>query len=471
MRPSYNGLAMMDAEKTAFELPRQALAALALLEQAGHEAWLVGGCVRDHYLGRQPEDYDIATAAQPTQMLALFSAHRTLKQGLRHGTVTLLMEGMALEVTTYRSDGAYSDSRHPDQVTFVTSLKEDLARRDFTCNAMAYHPQRGLYDPFLGRADCDRRLIRAVGDPELRFREDALRILRALRFASQLGFGIEDKTGQAMLALGSGLGMVSAERVASELNRTLTGRHAASALQTAPRTLLPVLPELGPLLQAALDPPFAAREAWEHSLRTLYESPPDLALRWAALFLGSGGPLAMPGDHNSLSGDRAASAARLLAAMTRLKQPTALREQATALVRLMDERITPHTLSLHLSRLGPDTTLKLLLLQRAALLAQGPAPAGPELEQLDALYEEAQRILQSGEALRVKDLDITGDDMIALGYPRDSSLGRALDTLLDQVLRGELDNRREALLARAKHLLRPGGEASKGEPGAQGPAL
>ena len=213
-----------------FDPPPEVYSAIARLNGRGFEAFLVGGCVRDAYLGRIPEDYDLATQALPAQMRAAFFPLKTVDTGLKHGTLTLLIGGRAIEVTTFRSDGRYSDGRHPDEVRFTASLLEDLKRRDFTANAMAWHPQTGITDPFSGRADCDGKLLRAVGDPAERFREDALRILRALRFACQLGFDIEPATLKAMEAARERLGLRADERVLVLLGRGRRGRRPGRPL-------------------------------------------------------------------------------------------------------------------------------------------------------------------------------------------------------------------------------------------------
>ena len=234
-----------------FHLPEAARTALSLLEApAMRPGWWAAAC--DAYLGRQPGDIDIATSALPEEeMQRVFATHKTIPTGIAHGTITLLLDGHSMEITTYRTDGEYTDKRRPDEVVFVRNIKEDLARRDFTCNAMAYHPARGLFDPCSGRADCDARLLRAVGKPDLRFEEDALRILRALRFACQLGFEIEENTLTAMMDKADGLAFVSKERVAAELNRALISDYVAQALRRYPRVLFLALPELTPCAHAA----------------------------------------------------------------------------------------------------------------------------------------------------------------------------------------------------------------------------
>lgn len=435
-----------------FDLPDSVLTVLGSLNQAGHEAFLVGGCVRDAYLGRPAGDYDIATSALPREMQALFSEYKIIPTGLAHGTLTLLIDGLALEVTTYRTDGEYTDRRRPDAVQFVRSLKEDLARRDFTVNAMAFHPDLGLQDPFSGRADCDARLLRAVGEPAQRFREDALRILRALRFSCQLGFDIEDKTLRAMLDQAEGLAFVSMERVAQELNRALISDHVEAAFRKYPQVLFLALPELRPMLHTPQRTRFHQYDVWEHSLHTLGFSPPDCALRWAALYHDSGKPhTAEIGADGStrFRGHQRVSARLMEEAMLRLKQSRALREQATTLVKYHDERVGPDNLKVWMSKLGLQTILKLLRLQRADLAAHADI-VHHRLPQLDQLYEDALRLQQEGAPLHVRDLQVDGHDLMKIGFEAGETLGYALSHLLDMVLHGQLDNQKEALLQEAR---------------------
>ncbi len=435
-----------------FNLPEAARTALALLEAAGYEAWLVGGCVRDAYLGRQPGDIDIATSARPEEMLRVFAAHKTIPTGIAHGTITLLLDGHSMEITTYRTDGEYTDKRRPDEVVFVSSIKEDLARRDFTCNAMAYHPNRGLYDPFFGRSDCDARLLRAVGKPARRFEEDALRVLRALRFSCQLGFEIEENTLSAMMAQADGLAFVSKERIAAELNRALISDYVEQALRNYPRVLFLALPELTPMLHTPQRTPFHRFDVWEHTLRTIQAAPRDTAIRWAALYHDSGKPhttLIDPDGTTHFRGHQMISARLMEEAMVRLKQSKALREQTVALVKYHDDRIGPDNLQAWMSKLGLQTTLKLLRLQWADLSAHSLMVAY-RLPQLDQLYEDALRLHREGAPLHIRDLAINGKDLMALGFDADERMGHALSHLLAMVLNGQLDNRRDNLLAEAQ---------------------
>ena len=412
-----------------FKPPPYVLLALQMLDAGGHEAWLVGGCVRDAVLGREPQDYDIATKATPAQMRAAFSPYKTADTGIAHGTLTLVIQGHPIEVTTYRRDGMYSDGRHPDSVVFTDALLEDLKRRDFTVNAMAWHIKKGLYDPLGGLFDCEKGLLRAVGNPLVRFQEDTLRILRAFRFACGLGFDIAPGTLHAMEQKKDGLRLISAERVAQETNRALIAPFLFRGLTKYPQVFFWALPELLPISPDA-------QKTWNHTLQILNDTPPDLALRWAALF-------AQRKNTDADTGSSPAGAAALGAVMERLKQPRALREEAAALVTCFDERLTPDELPLFLSKHGIPFTEKLLHLLRAA------ANAHDETALIDTLIEKTEEIRQSGACLNLKSLAVGGNDLLQLGYPKDKTLGETLNRLLHMVLQGDLRNKRGDLLDQA----------------------
>lgn len=422
-----------------FDPPPEVYSAIARLNGRGFEAFLVGGCVRDAYLGRIPEDYDLATQALPAQMRAAFFPLKTVDTGLKHGTLTLLIGGRAIEVTTFRSDGRYSDGRHPDEVRFTASLLEDLKRRDFTANAMAWHPQTGITDPFSGRADCDGKLLRAVGDPAERFREDALRILRALRFACQLGFDIEPATLKAMEAARERLRLISFERVGRETALALTGEAAAKGLSAYPAVLLYALPELKDLVDTDRQ---GDGGSWRTALRLLDALPREIASRFAALFL-----FIAPEPENS---------ARLLEeAMTRLRQPRAVIDGAALLVRHALDTEQPGDPGLTLYRQGIEKGLSLLRF-RLALARARHGDASKQAEQAQSLLDKALRLVSEGACLCLKDLAVKGEDLLALGVPPDGRMAKALDHLMRKVLAGEAENSREALLREAGRLLANG---------------
>ncbi|MBP1758855.1 MAG: hypothetical protein H6Q61_1104, partial [Firmicutes bacterium] len=266
-----------------FQVAEQAKRALEKLDEAGYEAYLVGGCVRDFLTGKTPHDYDLATNARPEEVKEVFSFCRVINTGIRHGTVTVVLEGLPIQVTTYRREGTYSDSRRPDSVEFVGSLEEDLGRRDFTINAMAWNPQRGLVDLFGGRRDIDQGIIRCVGDPDIRFQEDALRMLRALRFASNLRFALEPDTEEALYRRKEGILQVASERITTELNQMICGQAAGAVLLQYVEILAVAIPELF-WIWAATDEEFClVHDTLTQTAVALDRAHSDRVIRWAVL--------------------------------------------------------------------------------------------------------------------------------------------------------------------------------------------
>ena len=392
-------------------LPEAVAFALMRLRGLGREAYPVGGCVRDCLLGKAPEDWDLCTSARPEETLAAFSDCRTLPTGLKHGTVTVLYAGRSLEITTFRRDGTYSDHRRPDGVSFVSCLEEDLARRDFTVNAMALAPEGTVIDPFGGREDLKNGLLRCVGEPETRFREDALRILRLLRFASRLGFQPEKETLAAALRCRELLPALAGERVLKELCLWLAGDRAGETFPWAKPLLEPVLPELGEL--------DAEAEA-----RTLDRLPPDPALGFGLLLRSSEG--------------------RKADALRRLKGPKALenRVRALAAAAFAGPPETAAALGLMLGRLGERDL-------RSALELWRVLETGPE-DKLDALERELDRRVAAGFCYTFRDLALTGGDLAAIGHTG-PEIGAIQRSLLERVQTGELENEKAALLAETRN--------------------
>ena len=425
--------------------------ALALLQAAGYEAWIVGGCVRDALLGLPPKDYDLTTSALPEETQRVFAAYPRIETGLRHGTVTVLLEGEPLEITTYRVDGAYSDARHPDGVTFTRSLRQDAARRDFTISAMAYAPGWGLQDFFGGQADLARGILRAVGAAEKRFREDALRILRALRFASVLDFTLEGETARAARACAPLLAAVSAERVSGELGKLLCGKAAGRVLRDYPDVLGVVLPEILPMVGLDHRNPHHCYDVWTHTTVAVDHVPPELPLRLAMLLHDIGKP-----DTFSLGEDgqghfyghprRSVELAEGI--LSRLRFPRRTRERVLTLVRYHDAVLeeSPQRVRRWLNKLGPEVFFDLLAIQGGDAAAQAPAYC-TRLDHLRRLETLARQVLDQAPCLTVRDLAVGGEDLLALGY-RGPAIGRALRALLDQVLSETVSNEKNALLQR-----------------------
>ena len=432
-----------------------AAALLARLHGAGYAAYAVGGCVRDSLLGRTPQDWDLCTSARPEQVLALFGEGQCIPTGLQHGTVTIKYGGQLYETTTFRTEGAYTDGRHPDEVHFVPDVRQDLARRDFTINAMAYNDAEGLIDPFGGQQDLQQGILRAVGDPATRFEEDALRILRLYRFAARFGFAIDPPTGQAARALCAHLDCVSVERIEEELSKLLAAPAPAAYLDE--KILKVIIPELSaPALQAAKPVVDACPAGTE-----------DLPVRWAALLMSLGE-----------DGTRKA--------LKRLRCSNACIEQTTVLVRevhpgafssdtiwgIPSPALLPAAAGSHPpdgpqrnSRTGlgqdaaPDTVIRIRKLlgrydlhtvQRLAAL--GAAMEPEQAADFAAQAELAAQLDADGVCCRVSQLAVNGRDLMAAGIPAGPGLRRTLEALLDAVVRGQLLNERQCLLDAARQI-------------------
>lgn len=437
-------------------ISKRALTVIDVLESAGFEAWCVGGCVRDGLRGHAVADIDIACSAlwEDTARACRAAGMKVRETGVKHGTVTVVFDGEPFEVTTYRVDGSYSDSRHPDAVRFVRSIEEDLARRDFTINAMAYHPRRGLLDPFGGRKDLGEGILRTVGDPAKRFDEDALRILRACRFVSQLGYRIDSAAYRAMLAGKSKLCRVSRERITAELQKLLTGPHARRALMETVDVLSAVLPELVAMKGFDQCTPYHAYDVLEHTARAVEAAPPYPLARWAALFHDMGKPAAFfkeEGGRGHFYGHAKISTALARGAMERLSLPARMRDDVLALVERHDDAIeaTPKAVKRALARLGGDASLfrALCELKRADAAAQAPEYAAGRMARADELLRVLQEIVERKEPFSRRQLAVDGRDAMAAGIPHGPRVGAALDAALDAVIDGELPNEREELIA------------------------
>ena len=402
---------------TTIKLDPGAALLLAALHGAGHAAYVVGGCVRDSLLGLDPHDWDLCTSARPEQVMALFGEEKCIPTGLQHGTVTVKQGGRLYETTTFRTEGAYSDGRHPDAVCFVPDVREDLARRDFTINAMAYSAEEGLIDPFDGRDDLAAHLVRAVGEPERRFEEDALRILRLYRFAARFGFAIDPATGAAARALGPHLDCVSAERIQEELLKLLAAPRPGSYLE--PAVLAIILPELEPEKQP---------ERFAELCRTIDRIEPtaeNVPTRLAALLC----PLGEAGARKALR---------------KLKCSNALTDEVTAL-----EREAPGTpgseMQLTAKRLLGRYELPTIKRLTALCSARHPEQA----EAFAALRAEAEQLTAENACCRVSQLAVNGRDLMAAGVRPGPGLRQVLNALLEAVITGQTPNEKDALLAAA----------------------
>ena len=444
--------------EVSIPVPPAARIALQTLEDEGFSAWIVGGYVRDALLGRPSNDIDIATRASwhETQEAFCAQGYRTHETGVKHGTVTVIVDDHAFEVTTFRNDGVYHDARHPDSVSFVDSIEEDLARRDFTINALAYHPARGLVDPFGGLADAQQGIIKAVGNAEERFGEDALRILRACRFASELGFSIESATWRAMMQSKQGLSRISAERVSHEMERLLFGDYVATTLVNTVDVLAVVLPELVSMKGFEQRTPYHIYDVLEHTAHVVSNTPPMRLERWAALFHDMGKPASFFTDDEGIGhfyGHARVSMVLARGIMSRLKFSPAFSDRVLTLVEHHDEVLepTPKAVKRMLRRLGGDVDLfrALCNIKRADALSQAPR-CFERVALADELEDELDRILEADEAFSLKALALRGGDVLALGIPRGPIVGCILDAALAEVIEGRLPNEHDALLEFAR---------------------
>jgi len=434
------------------KIPAYVREILQRLEQGGHEAFCVGGCVRDTLMGRVPGDWDVTTSALPEETMALFDGH-AIPTGLQHGTVTVRSQHQSVEVTTFRRDGDYTDHRHPDHVIFTSSLEEDLSRRDFTVNAMAMDLRGRIYDPFGGQADLRAKLLRCVGEPERRFHEDALRILRGLRFSSVLGFAIEEKTGESLYACRGLLGEIAAERIQVELTKLLCGEDAAQVLRRWPDVIGVVVPEILPMVGFDQRNPHHCYDVWEHTLHALSATRPDAVLRYAVLFHDIGKPESYLPDEwgvGHFKGHPLVSRRISEEIMHRLRFDNATRERIAKLVEWHDYRVkTEKGVRRLLNRLGEADVRLLLEIQRADNFGQAEEYRYRQKD-IDQVEQMLDREIEKGSCFSLRQLAVNGRDMMVLGL-RGPEIGQTLDFLLGQVIDGALPNEKEILLETAKN--------------------
>ena len=444
------------------KIPEHAAQVLSALEGAGFGAWCVGGCVRDSLLGRTPQDWDVTTAAVPERVLAIFG-DRAVPTGLAHGTVTVRTAGGVVEVTTLRRDGTYRDHRRPQSVTFTDSLEEDLCRRDFTVNAMALDLRGELADPLGGRADLDAGLLRCVGEPDRRFREDALRILRGVRFAAALGFAVEQETDRSLRANRALLALIAPERIWAELKGLLTAPGAAEALRAYPEVIGVFWPEVLDMVGFPQRNRHHCYDVWEHTLHALAQVPPELELRLTMLLHDIGKPGCCTIDASGcghFKGHPARSAALAEEMLRRLRTDNATRETVVRLVAWHDRNI-PRTrpgVASALRQLGETDLRRLLRIKRADNLAQDPAYRAMQ-EQVGRAEAILDHLLAEGACVSLDQLAVRGGDLLALGLSG-PAVGETLEALLDAVIEERLPNDRAAQLEYARRRCGkvPGGE-------------
>lgn len=439
------------------DMPKNVDIAINLLQSAGFEAYAVGGCVRDSLLGKTPNDWDITTSAKPEDMKSVFAEFRCIDTGIKHGTVTVVIDGEPLEITTFRLDGEYEDNRHPKSVTFTSDLGADLGRRDFTVNAMAYSKMTGTVDLFGGQNDLKNRIIRCVGDPDRRFNEDSLRILRALRFASALDFEIEEKTAQSLLKNRALLGNISEERIAKELLKLVCGKGAKRILTDFAPVLFEILPELQPMYKNSHDNPHHCYDIYEHTLIAVESIDPEPTLRFAMLLHDCGKPAVKKFDENGVAhfyGHQRISAEISAQILARLKVSNKFRDEILFLVSNHDRwELYENTEKMprYLSKFGLDGVLNLLKVMRADVLAQSPEYRY-RLDQIADAEETAKNLAAQKPCLSLSELQINGRTLMDIGIPQGRKLGAVLAQLLDEVIDGVTKNTQEALTTRAREI-------------------
>ena len=437
-------------------IPEYVNSILSRLRQGGYQAYAVGGCVRDVLRGVTPHDWDVCTSALPDEIERVFSDLPQIATGKKHGTVAVVLDRRTVEITTFRADGTYLDNRHPAAVTFLPDLAGDLSRRDFTVNAMALDENECPIDLFGGQADLKHGVIRTVGDSVARFREDGLRILRGLRFASRLDFAVEPATARAMIEERRLLHNISAERLFSELKGILTGPAAGRVLRAFAPVVFTILPELAPMDGFQQHSPYHDSDVWEHTLRALEASPAEPVFRLALLFHDCGKPACFTRDENGRGhfyGHPQRSRALAEQALRRLKCDGDTLDRVLYLVEKHDTWLpeTEKTMRRLLLRQEEARIRDLLVVQRCDAIAHAPAARESAIANVDKWTALLDKVLAEKPCLSLKSLALSGDDLLSLGMAPGPAMGQLLQSILEQVADGALPNDRAALLAYAKN--------------------
>lgn len=437
-------------------MPENANRIISTLEAAGYEAFIVGGCVRDSILGLTPEDWDITTSARPEQVKALFK--RTLDTGLKHGTVTVMFGKEGYEVTTYRIDGKYTDHRRPEQVEYTANLSEDLKRRDFTINAMAYSHRQGIIDLFGGREDLEKKMIRAVGHPAERFDEDALRILRAIRFSGQLNFTIEEETKKAMVEQAKYLTDISAERIREELTKLLISAHPEKLLDAYDMGITSyILPEFDAMMKQPQNNPYHKYNVGIHTIEVVKSVEPTVVCRYGALLHDVGKPTVHSVDEKGIDHFYKHNVVGEKIAETILKRLRFDNDSIKTICRLvlwhdygMGDCPSKKSFRKALSKMGAEFFPLYLQIKKADTEAQSDYQKDKKWKTIETMESMYREILEAEDCLKIKDLAINGKDLISLGIKPGKEMGDILSDLLDQVLENPELNNRDALLEKVK---------------------
>lgn len=437
-------------------IPKNANKIICTLQNHGHTAYVVGGCVRDSIMGRVPHDWDICTSATPTEMKEIFKEEKVVETGLKHGTLTVVVNGEPFEITTYRVDGEYSDNRRPDSVLFTDSLIDDLRRRDFTINAIAFNEIDGLVDPFNGLSDIETGIIRCVGSPKERFEEDALRILRAIRFATRYDFQIEPLTVREIAKQYERLANISVERIVSELRQIIISPEFPFLLSSYDFLFSFLIPELTSLFKFPQNNPYHAYDAFEHTLRALENCySDDLTVRLAVLFHDFGKPFCFQDDEDGtrhFRGHGEVSAKITDTIMKRLRFENKIREDVVQLVRCHDTtfEVSKKCVKRWLNKIGETQFRRLLLVREADIRGQSPNPAPERIQKIRNIEKVLEEILKEKECFSMKDLAINGSDLLEMGMEEGKEIGIILNSLLEKVMEGEMENKKEVLVRKVE---------------------
>lgn len=432
-------------------MPYEVKLALNILNENNFDAYIVGGCVRDSILGIEPEDWDITTSAIPSQIIECFKNYKIIETGLKHGTVTVIINKISLEITTYRIDGEYKDNRRPNSVEFTNNIELDLERRDFTINAMAYNDKSGLLDFFRGTTDIELKEIKCVGNPDNRFKEDGLRILRALRFASVLGFEIEINTSNSIHKNKELLKNISAERLATEFNKLITGMNFIKILSEYCDVISVFIPELIYIVEFNHRNDFYGNNLWQNTLASMANVPNDLTLRLAMLFHDIGKQESMADDkinkrtftsYSKISSEIASNV------LCRLKYDKSTTEMVKTLILYHDEEIQPTMKNVKrwLNKLGESILKKLLEVKKANIKSKKHIYEEDRLNIINQVEFILGEILSKNLCFALKDLAVNGEDLINIGINKGKKIGEILNELLSMVIDEELENEREKLL-------------------------
>ncbi len=433
-------------------LPKNVKLILDTLTANGIDAYVVGGSVRDYIIGREIGDFDICSSATPEEIMQIFSSFYVIPTGLKHGTVTVNIDNENYEITTFRTDGEYGDNRHPESVQFVKSINEDLKRRDFTMNAVAYNGE--FVDPFGGINDIKQKVIKCVGNPDIRFSEDALRIMRAIRFASVLGFSIEENTKKSVLRNKELLKNVSAERLFAELSKLIMGDNCFDVLNEYRDVIAVIIPEIAPTFDFEQNNPWHIYDVWQHITKSVSVAPKDLTIRLAMLFHDLGKPDCKTVDEKGIDHFYKHPYYSEIYAKKILKQFKVSNEifkSVTELIKYHDGFIRTEEKSIKkwLAKIGVEQTKNLIEVKKADMLAQNLEKTKEEVLEIENTKLLLEDIINRNEPYKISDLDINGFDLMNLGY-RGSEIGEKLNFLLEQVIDEKVENKKDCLVSALK---------------------